>query len=81
MADADPAPPENLARFTQKLGRLTEITRVIDMNRLDGVLGGSKDSSVEYVFDTNIFQMFLQPYSFSRYLELFNTPLWGMGRA
>lgn len=67
-------------RLLQKLGKLTEIARVFDVNRADGNFGDDEGGQIYYVFDTNIFQMFLKPFTFSRYTELFQSPLWTRGR-
>lgn len=69
---------KDAARSTlvQKLGRMAEIARVIDLNRADGEFCRIEGGSLIYVFDTNVFQLFLEAAPFSRFVEIFNTEVW-----
>ncbi len=68
-------------RLLRKLGKLTEIARTIDINRYDGEFRQVPNARIYYVFDTNIFQLFLKPFTYSRYLELFESPNWTTSRS
>jgi hypothetical protein len=60
----------------RKLGVLVEMTQIMDRNVDDGTFG-KDDSEIIYVFDTNVVQMFLQPFNNPQYAELFHSSCWG----
>ena len=66
-------------RVGRKLGRLVEITRIIDRNKDDSAFtkDPSRGNELIYVFDTNIVQTFLEPFRNPQYAELFHASIWG----
>lgn len=65
-----------LKRLTRKLGAVIDITRTIDRNLDDGA-HFNQNGEISYVFDTNVIQMFLEPYKNPRFAQVFHAPLWG----
>ncbi|OYY90242.1 MAG: hypothetical protein B7Y45_08015 [Sphingomonas sp. 28-66-16] len=72
MRDASERP---LKRLTRKLGAVIDITRTIDRNSDDGG-HADQNGEIAYVFDTNVIQMFLEPYKNPRFAQVFHAPLW-----
>jgi hypothetical protein len=68
-----------LKKFTEQLGYLVNLSRIIDRNRDDDRFA-SNGSEIVYVFDTNVVQMFLEPYKNPQFSEIFHTPLWDSER-
>jgi len=65
-----------LKQFTAQLGHLLSLSRIIDRNQNDADFA-EKGGEIVYVFDTNVVQMFLEPYKNPQFCEVFHTPLWG----
>lgn len=63
-------------RVVQKLGYLIGLTRIIDRNREDGLFSDRQDGTedrgvIHYVFDTNVIQMFFEPFRNPHFCEVF----------
>jgi hypothetical protein len=69
-------PNAMLRNLTDKLGHLIELSRIIDRNRDDNAFAET-GGEIIYVFDTNVVQMFLEPYKNPHFCQVFHTPLWG----
>jgi hypothetical protein len=65
--------PPTLHRFLRKLGHLINITRIIDRNTDD--VSFAEEGEIVYIFDTNVVQMFLQPFRNPHYAELFHASI------
>jgi hypothetical protein len=68
-----------LKRLSRKLGAVIDVTRTIDRNSDDGIYSDQGDEIV-YVFDTNVVQIFLEPYKNPEFSQVFHTPLWSEGK-
>ncbi|MFL4468976.1 hypothetical protein ACERZ8_03490 [Tateyamaria armeniaca] len=70
---------QHLKRFTAQLGQLIDLCCTIDRNEDDDRYS-AQGHEVIYVFDTNIVQMFLEPYKNPHFCEVLHTPLWRTNR-
>jgi hypothetical protein len=66
-----------LRRVLRKLAVLFEMMQIVDRNISDGGFSDNEANEIFYVFDTNIIQMFLEPYRNPQYAEIFHSPAWG----
>jgi hypothetical protein len=72
-----PSPSEfDLKPLVRQLGHLIDVTRIIDRNGEDGVFSAQAGAEICYVFDTNVIQMFLEPYRNPHYAEVFHNEIW-----
>ncbi len=69
----------SIQRLTEQLGHLIALSRIIDRNRDDSFFGETRGEIV-YVFDTNVVQMFLEPYKNPQFCEVFHKSYWGSDR-
>lgn len=65
-----------VGQVIQKLGYLIDLTRIIDRNTDDGTFE-NQGGTIHYVFDTNVTQMFFEPFRNPHFAEVFFGPLWG----
>lgn len=64
----------SLIELTQQLGMLIKISRNIDRNSEDEKY--STSGEILYVFDTNVVQMFLEPFKNPHFAETFFSKMW-----
>jgi hypothetical protein len=64
----------SLVQLSQQLGMLIKITRTIDRRSEDKAHGRNGENI--YVFDTNVVQMFLEPFKNPHFAETFYSPVW-----
>jgi hypothetical protein len=58
-----------------QLSKLLEFTRDISRNESDTNFAEA-GGKIIYVFDTNVFELFIEPDARSRYAEIFHSPVW-----
>jgi len=66
-------------RLTEQLGHLINLSRIIDRNKDDGQYE-DLGNEIIYVFDTNVVQMFWEPYQNPQFCEVFHKEYWGEDR-
>src|SRR4051794_31408755 len=64
-------------RVARKLGRLVEITRILDRNREDAAFANEGGGQIFYVIDTNVVNSFFEPFLYPQYAEIFQGGIWG----
>lgn len=69
------------SEVVRKLGRLIEITRILDRNTEDASFARGTGAEILYIFDTNVVQMFLEPFRNPQHAEIFHSAVWGRNYA
>lgn len=70
------AEPANPDKFLPQLAQLIDIAD--DLERLSADIRHARGGGcINYVFDTNVFQLFFEPQRFARAVSLFHAPVWG----